>query len=80
MKNHSNDEKKEITKTEFLQRRLAKEANVDYKKIALRQIDETDWAKLTRAAGTIEENLQQLVKVYKKRLNEIQDQIAKKKL
>lgn len=73
MTNNFDDEKKEITKTEFLQKRLAREANVNYKKIVLCQTDETDWAKLTRAAGTIEEGLQQLVRVYKKRLNEIEN-------
>lgn len=71
MKNHSDDTKKEIIETEFLQRKWFKEAKVDYNKAISGELDETDWAKLTRAAGNIYQNLEKLRNYWIKKADEL---------
>jgi len=70
MKNHSDDTKKEITEKEFLQRKWFKAAKIDYKKALSGDLDENDWAKLTRAAGNIYENLEKLSNYWIKKADE----------
>lgn len=63
--------KKEISQSEFLKRRLAKEAGVNYKKIEFGCLDERDWARLTRAIVIMQENLNNLTEYWINKADEL---------
>jgi replicative DNA helicase len=61
MKNPFKKEKPTAKKnSDFVVRKICKEAGLNYKQVKMGRLDEVAWAKLTRAAGTIHERLNKL--------------------